>query len=182
MNEQIIQIVERLKGLGDVLDIMPEDMANTCDMTVEEYLVLESGVVDISVSVLHTIANTYGIELTTLMFGNEPKMNSYYITRKGKGEALERTKAYKYQALASGFHDRKGNPFIVTIHPKTEEVHLNTHHGQEFNLVLKGRMLINVNGKELVLEEGDSIYYNSELPHGMKALDGQEVQFLAVVI
>jgi Uncharacterized conserved protein, contains double-stranded beta-helix domain len=184
MNEQIIQIVERLKGLRDVLDITPEDMANTCGMTVEEYLVLESGAVDISVSVLHTIANSYGIELTTLMFGNEPKMNSYYITRKGKGEAVERTKAYKYQALASGFHDRKGDPFIVTIHPKDEvkEAHLSSHHGQEFNLVLKGRMLININGKELVLEEGDSIYYNSELPHGMKALDGQEVQFLAVII
>ena len=32
------------------------------------------------------------------------------------------------------------------------------------------------------LEKGDSIYFNSELPHGMKALDGEKVSFLAVIL
>ena len=69
----------------------------------EQYLLLESGTVDISVSVLHQISQAYGVELTTLMFGDEPKMSTYFITRNGKGVAVERTKAYKYQSLAAGF-------------------------------------------------------------------------------
>ena len=54
--------------------------------------------------------------------------------------------------------------------------------GQEFNLVIEGRMLINIEGKEIILNQGDSIYFNSKLPHGMKALDGKTVRFLAVIM
>ena len=102
MNEQIKQIAERLAGLRDALEITPEEMAKVCNLTPEQYMKLESGTVDISVSVLHQISQAYGVELTTLMFGDEPKMSSYFITRKGKGIAVERTKAYKYQSLAAG--------------------------------------------------------------------------------
>ena len=94
MNEQIKQIAERLAGLRDALEITPEEMAKVCNLTPEQYMKLESGTVDISVSVLHQISQAYGVELTTLMFGDEPKMSSYFITRKGKGIAVERTKAY----------------------------------------------------------------------------------------
>ena len=83
MNEQIKQIAERLAGLRDALEITPEEMAKVCNLTPEQYMKLESGTVDISVSVLHQISQAYGVELTTLMFGDEPKMSSYFITRKG---------------------------------------------------------------------------------------------------
>ncbi|MDH6304267.1 transcriptional regulator with XRE-family HTH domain [Parabacteroides sp. PF5-5] len=184
MNEQIKQIAERLAGLRDALDISPEEMAKACSLTAEEYLKLESGTVDISVSVLHQISQAYSIELTTLMFGDEPKMSSYFVTRKGKGIAVERTKAYRYQSLAAGFTQRKADPFLVTVHPKPEEesIYLNAHSGQEFNLVLSGRMLFHINGKDLILETGDSVYFNSELPHGMKALDNEKVRFLAIIL
>lgn len=184
MNEQIKQIAERLAGLRDALEITPEEMAQVCQLTPEEYLQLESGTVDISVSVLHQISLAYGVELTTLMFGDEPKMSTYFITRKGKGVAVERTKAYKYQSLAAGFAGRKADPFLVTVHPKPDEepIYLNSHPGQEYNLILSGRMLLQINKKDLILEKGDSIYFNSELPHGMKALDGEKVMFLAIIL
>ncbi len=184
MNEQIKQIAERLAGLRDALEITPEEMAKACNLTTEEYLKLETGTVDISVSILHQISQAYGVELTTLMFGDEPKMSSYFVTRKGKGIAVERTKAYKYQSLAAGFTNRKADPFLVTVHPKPEDepIYLNSHSGQEYNLVLKGRMLFQINGKDLILEEGDSVYFSSELPHGMKALDGEKVRFLAIIL
>jgi transcriptional regulator with XRE-family HTH domain len=184
MNEQIKQIAARLAGLRDVLEVSAEEMAGACNLGTEEYLRLESGTADISVSVLHQIAHAYGIELTTLMFGDEPKMSAYFVTRKGKGIAVERTKAYKYQSLAAGFSKRKADPFMVTVHPKPadEPVYLNTHSGQEYNYVISGRLLLQINGKDLILEAGDSIYFNSELPHGMKALDGQNVCFLAIIL
>lgn len=184
MNEQIKQIAERLAGLRDALEISPEEIAKVCNLTTDQYLLLESGTVDISVSLLHQISQAYGIELTTLMFGDEPKMSSYFITRKGKGIAVERTKAYKYQSLGAGFVGRKADPFMVTVHPKSEDepIYLNSHFGQEYNLILSGRMLLKINNKELILEEGDSIYFNSALPHGMKALDGEKVSFLAIIL
>jgi transcriptional regulator with XRE-family HTH domain len=184
MNEEIKQIAERLKGLRDALEISAEEMAEACNIPPEEYITLESGTVDISVSVLHNISQAYGIELTALMFGDEPKMNAYFVTRKGKGVSVERTKAYKYQSLAAGFSKRRADPFMVTVHPKPDDepMYLNSHAGQEYNYVINGRMLIRINGKDFLLEEGDSIYFNSELPHGMKALDGKEVRFLAIIL
>ena len=175
MDEQIKQIAERLKGLRDALDLSVEEVAADCNFTVEEYQAIESGECDFSVSVLQRIARKYGITLDELMFGEEPKMKSYFLTRRGTGVSVERTKAYKYQSLASGFKGRKADPFIVTVEPKPENtpVYFNTHEGQEFNLVIEGRMLLNINGKELILNPGDSLYFDSSKPHGMLALDAE---------
>lgn len=184
MDEQIKQIAERLRGLRDVLELTAEEVANVCGLSVEDYMLAESGETDISVSMLQKVARKYGITLDALMFGEEPKMSSYFLTRAGKGTFIERTKAYKYQSLASGFKDRKADPFIVTVEPKADDspMTFNSHEGQEFNLVVSGRMMIDIDGKELILNEGDSIYFDSSLPHGMKALDGQPVKFLAMIL
>ena len=178
MDDQIKQIAERLRGLRDVLELTAEDIARDCEISAEEYRLAETGDYDISVSMLQKIARKYGIALDALMFGEEPKMSSYFLTRAGKGTSIERTKAYKYQSLAAGFMNRNADPFIVTVEP----IHYNSHSGQEFNLVLEGRMMISIDGKDLILNEGDSLYFNSKLPHGMKALDGKTVRFLAVIM
>lgn len=182
MDEQIRLIAERLRGLRDVLELTSEDIARDCDISVEEYRLAETGEFDISVSMLQKVARRYGVSLDALMFDEEPKMSSYFLTRAGKGVSIERTKAYKYQSLASGFMNRNADPFIVTVEPNDQPIHYNSHSGQEFNLVLEGRMMLSIEGKDLILNEGDSLYFNSKLPHGMKALDGKNVRFLAVIM
>lgn len=183
MEEQIRQIAERLRGLREVLEITAEDAANTCGIGIEKYLEYESGKADIPVSILHSISHKYGVELTVLLTGQEPHMHHYSLTRKNTGTGVERTKNYKYQSLAYGFINRKAEPFLVVAEPKGDAIDfsLNTHPGQEFNYILKGRLRINLDGKEMILEEGDSIYFDSGLPHGMIALDGKECQFLALI-
>lgn len=184
MDEQIKQIGERVRGLRDALDLSIEEMAADCQLDLKQYQQIESGESDISVNTLQRIAHRFDIPLDVLMFGEEPKMSSYFLTRKGTGISVERTKAYKYESLASGFRNRKADPFIVTVEPKPDDtpMYYNTHSGQEFNLVIEGRLLLSINGKELVLNPGDSLYFNSSLPHGMKALDGKTVKFLAIVM
>ena len=183
MNQQIKQIAERLRGLRDAMGVKEDDIAVVCSISVDEYKSIESGECDIPVSILQTISQHYGIELSVLMFGNEAYMNSYFLTRAGSGASVERRKAYKYQALAAGFKNRDFTPFEVTVEYNADkEMTLSSHVGQEFNFILEGKMLLNLNGKELVLNEGDSIYFDSSLPHEMKALDGKTVKFLAVII
>lgn len=183
MEEQIRQIAERLKGLREVMDVSVEDAATTCGISVVQYMAYESGKIDIPVSILHNISHKYGVELTVLLTGEDPHMRHYSLTRKNMGIDVERTKAYKYQSLAQSFINRKAEPFIVTVEPKPEntEISLNTHTGQEFNYILKGRLKFNFDGKEMILEEGDSIYFDSGFPHGMLSLDGKECQFLALI-
>ena len=181
MNDQIREIAQRLAGLRDLLGIDADEIATVCHVTVEEYLGYESGENDIPVSILQNISKNYKVELTALLFGDEPNMKTYYLTRAGQGTAMERSHVYRYQALASGFAGRKADPFIVTVEPSDENMHLNNHNGQEFNFVIEGRLLLRVGGHELTLNVGDSLYFDATQPHGMKALDGQLVKFLAII-
>lgn len=184
MNIDVKEIGQRLKGLREALDMSPEEFAGSCDIPVSEYLMYESGEKDLTISTLKGIASKHNVDISVLMFADEPRMSSYFLTRKGRGLAVNRVEAYNYRTLAGGFNNRKAEIFEVTVEPKDETVEMNhsSHVGQEFNLVLEGRMLLEINGKELVLEEGDSIYFNSGLPHGMKALGGKKVKFIAVIL
>lgn len=184
MNEQLNEIAKRLRGLRDLLEITPEEVAAVCHVANEEYLGYESGQKDIPIGALQSISKHYNVELTALLFGEEPTMKTYYLTRAGQGTAMERTRAYKYQALAAGFAGRKAEPFIVTVEPSADNtpMHLNSHNGQEFNYVLEGSMQLSIDGHLLTLNQGDSLYFDATRPHGMKALNGETVKFLAFIL
>ena len=112
MDEQLKQIGERLKGLRDVLDIPVSEMAETIGISSEKYEKIEAGEVDITISNLMKIAKKYGVSTEELIFAEAPHMKSYYVTRKGQGMSIERTKAYKYQSLVGGFVNHKADVFI----------------------------------------------------------------------
>ncbi|MCL1937942.1 MAG: XRE family transcriptional regulator [Candidatus Azobacteroides sp.] len=182
MNEQIMQIAERLKGLRESLDLSPAEMAIQMNKSEKDILKYESGKVDIPISYLFDVAQKFEIDTSTLLSGDEPRMSAYFLTRRGKGNFVERTQAYKYQGLAGGYRHPKAEPFEVTVEPREEPLYLNTHEGQEFNYVLEGRLLLEINSKKLILNPGDSIYFDSSYPHGMKAMDEKPVKFLAVIL
>ena len=102
----IEEVANRLKGLRDALGLTIAEMASACSVDEELYEKFESAEADIPVSTLHRIARVFGVEITALMFGEEPKMNSYFVTRKGCGVSVERRNWYKYQSLAAGFANR----------------------------------------------------------------------------
>lgn len=183
MDEAIKQIGERLKGLRDALDIPVEEIAELCGISTDSYIKMEEGNSELSVSTLQKISKHYRIDLDVLLFGEEPHMSTYYLTRKGQGMRVERRKAYEYQSLASGFRGRKADPFIVTVEPKPADapVEKNSHQGQEFNIVAEGTLELTIGNKVLVLNEGDSIYFDATQPHAMRALNDKPVKFLAII-
>ena len=184
MDEQLKQIGERLKGLRDALDLTAQEVADACGLNVEKYEKVEQGEEDITISKLMTIANHYGISTEALIFDEDPHMHGYLVVRKGQGMSIERTKAYKYQSLTGGFAGNKAEVFIVTVEPKPDAhtIYKNTHPGQEFNMVLEGQMELYIGGKTIMLEEGDSIYFDSTKPHGMLAVGDKPVKFLAFTV
>jgi mannose-6-phosphate isomerase-like protein (cupin superfamily) len=164
------------------MDYSVEEMATICETSVADYEKYESGKSDIPMSFICHIASKFNINPSELISGTEAYMNSFFLTRKGKGASVERSKAYKYQALANGFRNAKADPFEVTVEPNNEPIHLNRHAGQEFNMILEGQMQLQIGNSDLVLNEGDSIYFDATQPHGMKALNNQKVRFLAIIV
>lgn len=184
MSDAVKQIGLRLKGLREALDMSEEDFAASCDIPLDSYKAYETGEQDMTISVLKSISEKYNVDISVLMFDDEPRMSSYFLTRKGKGLSIKRVEMYKYQTLAGGFNNRKAEVFEVTVEPKVAQLplHLSSHGGQEFNMILEGKMLFQIDGKDLILNEGDSIFYDSNKPHGMQPLDDKRVRFLAVVL
>lgn len=184
MESSTIEVAERLRGLRESLNISAEQMAERCQLEAQQYQQYETGHQDIPIGVLHTIAHACHIELTALLSGEEPLMHAYALTRKMQGPSIDRIAAYEYESLAANFKQRKADPFLVTVAPVDAHtpMSLNRHAGQEFNYILKGRLKLLLNGKEMILETGDSIYFDANQPHGMIALDNQDCQFLAVII
>ena len=183
MNTQIKQIAERLRGLRDALELTVGQAAEKCSISEVEYARYESGDSDIPLSFLCEVAQTFGVETTALISGNDPHSMAYFVTRKGTGTTVERSKAYKYQSLATGFRQAQAEPFEVTVEPSDHHpFHLNSHSGQEFNFILEGALQLHIAGTTITLNEGDSIYFDATKPHGMKAMEGKNVRFLAVII
>lgn len=184
MSEQIRQIAMRIKELREIAGISIESLSKEFNISIDTYQEYESGNVDIPVSFLYEIANKFNIELTAILTGEGPKLHTYSLVRNGKGASVERRKQYKYQSLAYNFKHKKAEPFLVTVDPEPDnaEIHYNSHPGQEFNYVLEGTLKVYVDGHEVVLNEGDSLFFDSGINHGMKALNGKPAKFLAIIL
>ena len=177
------EIIERIKVLREIEEISGETLARELGFNPEEYNQWEAGEKDFPVGVLVEIAGRFKVDLAELITGKTSKLRTFCLTRANEAPEVSRRPMYAYWNLAYNFHRKKAEPFLVEADAATGEkpLSLNTHPGQEFDYVLEGRLLISVGGHEMELGPGDCIYYDSNEPHGMKALDGKRARFIAIV-
>lgn len=178
--DQLKQIADRIKYLRDILDISAIDLARQIDMPLELYNAYENCEKDIPISMIYNVAAALGVDPTELLTGESPRMEAYAVTRKGKGVGIERYKGYAFESLAYNFKGRNKEPMIVTISPSDKKPQLVSHGGQEFNLVLEGKIGVTIGGKVIILGEGDSIYFDPTIPHGQFAVEGTS-KFLTAI-
>lgn len=184
MSENIKLIAERIKDLREIAGLSIDELAKNLNISIDTYTKYESGNTDIPVSFLYEIASKFNVELTAILTGGDPKLHTFSLVRSEDGISVERRQQYKYQSLAYNFAHKKAEPFLVTVEPETNETSfsLNSHPGQEFNYVLEGTLKIIIDGHEVILEEGDSLFFDSNFKHGMKAMNNKRAKFLAVII
>ncbi len=75
------------------------------------------------------------------------------------------------------------DPYLITVtrDAQNEPVHMMSHGGHEFLYVLEGSVCVTVSKYSTVLNEGDTIYYDSTYPHGMKAIGEKEAKLLVTI-
>ncbi|MBR2489557.1 MAG: AMP-binding protein [Clostridia bacterium] len=183
---QLSEIASRIKELRDIMGWNVALMAEKTDVTEEQYIAYESGKIDIPFTFIHKCALAFDVEMTELLEGHSAKLTSYTVTRKGQGQGTAKEDGIDIANLAPKFKDKLAEPYWVkyeySASQQNKPIHLTTHSGQEFDLVLSGRLKVQVGNHTEILDEGDSIYYNSSTPHGMIAVDGKDCVFCAVVM
>ena len=183
MNEYNKDIGNRIRELRELSDITIKEIAEKLNISEETYIQYENAEIDIPASFLYELAHIFKVDLGLLLTGEESRMNIFDLTRANKGISIDRSKEYTHENLCSKFIHKKAETFLVTVDPKKNPVpSLNSHPGQEFNYVLEGSLKIYIHNNDIVLNEGDSIFFDSTHRHAMVALNGKPAKFLAVII
>lgn len=181
MTEELKEIGLRIKGLREACDITREEMARELNVPVATYATYEDTGADVPISALYHIANRFGVDLTEVLTGTAGKLDTYQVVKRGEGRTVDRYPGYHYEDLAWRFGRKIMQPLLVTLDPSDGPAELVTHTGQEFNLVLEGTVIVTYGDKQLVLEEGDSVYFNPTCPHGQKCGGTSPAQFVTII-
>ncbi|MCI9115401.1 MAG: AMP-binding protein [Acutalibacter sp.] len=186
LKAQLAEVAQRIRTMREITGLSEEEMAKCTGASKEEYQQCEQGERDFSFTFIYKCAQRFAVDPTDLIKGASPTLSSYTVSRKGDGLPITRRQGFKYLNKAPLFKNKTAEPFFVTMpYSEAEQkvaIKLSTHVGQEFDIVVKGSMKMQVGSHIEILHEGDTIYYNSATPHGMIATGGAECQIYALVL
>lgn len=183
---KIKEMARRIRELREIENFTYEDMAKSTGVSEEEYIRCENGESDLNFAFIYRCAIALKVNVTDIIEGYSPNLRSYTLTRFGKGQEIANAHGMTYYNLAYAFKNRIAEPLYV--HSKYSEeaqhrdIELTSHAGQECDLIIEGHLMVQVGEHKEILGPGDSIYYNSETPHGMIAVDGKDCIFYAIVL
>ncbi|MBQ7246938.1 MAG: AMP-binding protein [Lachnospiraceae bacterium] len=184
--QKMREVAQRIREMREISGFTPAEMAEKVEVSPEAYIAYESGTVDFPFTFIHKCALAFGIGMTDILEGESAHLASYTVTRRGHGLQTAKEDGIEIRDLAPMFRGKIAEPYWVRYEYdpalQNKPIHQVKHSGQEFDLVISGRLKIQVGKNVEYLGEGDSIYYNSSTPHGMIAVDGQDCLFVAVVL
>ena len=183
---KIMEMAKRISELREIMGLSAAEMALKTGVSEEEYLACERGERDLNFAFLYRCAAVLRVDVTDIIEGSSPRLVGYTLTRKGEGQRIEEAHGLQYYNLASAFKNRIAEPlYVVTQYSEAAQhadIELTAHEGQECDIIVKGALKVQVGDHIEVLHEGDSIYYDSSVPHGMIAVEGGECIFYAIVL
>lgn len=183
---KIKEMAGRIRELREIENLTVDYMAEKTGVTVEEYNNCEAGNNDLNFAFIYRCALALNVNVTDIIEGYSPKLKSFTVTRGGNGQKIGQAHGMTYYNLAYAFQNRIAEPLYVNIsydaEAETKDIELTTHDGQEFDIVIEGSLLVQIGEHREILGPGDTIYYDSNAPHGMIATGGKDCKFYAIVL
>ncbi len=135
-------------------------------------------------STLNRIASALGVDVNFLfkVILEDDIDTRITFTKRGRGEIVETAGAfygYGYEALASNKPGKNMSPYIIK--PAFEETGVFQHEGEELLFVLEGRHEFFYDGKSYMMEQGDSVYFDSGIPHSGRSVGKKKAKLLAIM-
>ena len=180
---------KKITTLREAHHLSAQDLADRCGCELSVIEGLEDGKLPPSLAPLIKITRALGVRLGTLMDDDEAFGPAYInvdqmeeVARMKSLQTSSDAGELSYLSLAAGRPSRHMDPFIITVDPSEETEHeLVGHEGEEWLFGMEGCVEIEYGSDLIVLHPGESIYYDSIVPHQVRAHDGQKAKFLAVV-
>jgi quercetin dioxygenase-like cupin family protein/ribosome-binding protein aMBF1 (putative translation factor) len=181
-----VQVGVRVRKVREARGLTLQDVSRRTDLDVATLSSIEEGTLAPPLGVIIRLAKALEMKMGYFISGEEQrpftivrhhdrKVVSRYDSSKGKYYG------YEFESLAPYKKDRHMEPFLVTLEPAPTEHERSTHDGQEFIFVLRGEMEVRLGDEIHVLGPGDSIYYDSNVPHLVKCHGTETTKILAVL-
>ena len=179
--ENLKDLGERLQGLREACDVSRHTMAEELGVDIDTYRGWEETGEDIPISAIYHMARKFNVDLTEILTGTAPKLDTYHLVRRGETEEVERFPGYHYEDMASRYARKIMQPLLVVLDTSDELAKLVMHRGQEFNFVIEGSITVVFDDKEIVLNQWDSIYFNPMHPHGQRCHGDKVAKFITII-
>jgi quercetin dioxygenase-like cupin family protein len=180
------EIGMRIKKARESLGLSVFDVYLRTDINVELLSQIEEGRVVPPLGAIVKLAKTFDLKMGYFISGEEEKACT--IVRRDDREVTSRYDSgkqkhhgYTYEHLAPHKTDRYMEPFLVSLEPSETEEERSTHDGQEFIFVVQGVMEVRLGEEIHILQPGDSIYYDSTVPHLVKCYGKETAKIIAVI-
>ncbi len=181
-----VNVGERVKRVRTERDLTLQDISQRTDLDVTFLEQIESGLVAPPLGTVIKLAKALDLKMGYFISGDEDR--PFTVVRKNDRKVISRYSSkkgkyygYGYESLAPHKKDRHMEPFLVTLEPSESDEERSTHDGQEFIYVLEGAMEVRLGDEVYVLAPGDSIYYDSTVPHFVKNHGSDVTRILAVL-
>jgi len=181
------QVGQRIKSLRETHNISLEELSQRTGMTADELQQIEDSSTVVNLTPLITIARALGMRLGTLLDDDEGMGPA--LTKAKDLESASRRTALEtgtsdapldFFSLAEGKISRHMDPFIIEVAPNAIRK-LDTHEGEEFIYCMSGAVAIEYGTETYELGPGDSLYYDTVVPHQVRAAGDEISTILAVV-
>jgi acetyl-CoA synthetase len=183
---KIKEMATRIRELRELEGKTISEMAAFTDVSEDEYIACESGEQDLNFAFIYRVSQALNVNVTEIIEGISPNLKSYTVTRKGLGQKVSQAHGMTYYNLAYAFQNRIAEPLYVKskYNPdkQNKPMELTTHDGQEIDIVIEGQLMVQVGDHKEILGPGDTIYFDSNTPHGEMAVGEQDCIFYAIVL
>ena len=181
-----VKVGEKIKTLRESRGYSLKDLADRTGFSTAFISQIENHLISPPLGALIKVAHGLGFEIGK--FFDQSATSPFTIVRKEERTATSRVASkegvrygYSYESLAPDKVNRKMEPFLVTLEPVAKKGLPYSHEGEEFLFVLDGRVEVQLDSYTDVLEPGDSIYYDSTVPHRVACADNAPARIVAVI-
>lgn len=184
------QVGDKIRVLRESKGLSIEELAERSQSSVKTIEQLESGHLVPSLAPLLKLARGLGVHLGSLL-DDRPHPGPVVVRARGDADrvvqfsglsATGHMSTLEFHSLAWNKEGRHMEPFLIDVHPTVaEECMLSAHEGEEFIYVLAGGIEVTCGEETYQLASGDSIYYESTVPHEVRAAGDADARILAVI-
>ncbi|MGE4538088.1 MAG: helix-turn-helix domain-containing protein [Desulfovibrio sp.] len=181
---------DRIRTYREGQELSREELSRRTGLSVDFLTALEEEDVTPSIGPLLKIALALGQRLGTFMDDavdgdvcltcRADRAEDDAVLRKARGKRA----AFRYHSMGRGKTDRHMEPFFIEVYPDEDaaaEKPLSSHEGEEFIVVVTGELEVILGNERHVLAPGDSIYYNSVVPHYVGCGNAERTDIYAVL-